>query len=275
MGTPFGDFVRDRRDATPPESVGVRAGPRRRVPGLRRSELAALAGISTEYLVRLEQGSDRHPSIAVVGALADALRLDAGESDQLRQLAKRATGTCIGSMLEPQQEVRPTVQAVLDQLEPGIAYVTTRHGELLAVTAGFDVLARPCGILDSATPNLTRFVFTNPRARAVFPDWERVADERAFELGFGPRTGRSAELITELTAHAGADLTSRIDRHHAHSGPTAWRHPDAGDLWFEREVLELPAVDGQQLVVLIPASEPTADALAHLRRSTGSLRAVN
>ena len=153
--------------------------------------------------------------------------------------------------------------------------MTTRYGDLLAFTSGFELLARSCGILDTATPNLTRFVFADPRARTVFPDWERAADERAFELGFGPRTGRSADLIAELTAYAGADLTTRIDRHHSHSGPIAWCHPDAGDLWFEREVLELPAVDGQQLVVLVPATEPTADALAHLRRATGSLRAVN
>ena len=89
MSTPLGDFVRTRRDSTPPGSVGLPAGGRRRAPGLRRSELAALAGISVEYLVRIEQGHDRNPSVSVVSALADALQLDPTEQEHLRYLAKR------------------------------------------------------------------------------------------------------------------------------------------------------------------------------------------
>jgi len=84
MGTPLGDFPRARRDSTSPDVAGLPAGPRRRAPGLRRSELAALAGISVEYLVRIEQGRDRNPSAAVVNALAGALRLDAAEREHLR-----------------------------------------------------------------------------------------------------------------------------------------------------------------------------------------------
>src|SRR6266705_442153 len=123
MSTPLGDFLRARRDATDPAAVGLSAGQRRRAPGLRRSELAALAGISVEYLVRIEQGRDRNPSVSVINALAEALRLDASERGHLHN-----------------------------------------------------------GLLDGQYPNLTRFVFTDQRARRIFPEWERIADEAAFPL---------------------------------------------------------------------------------------------
>ena len=144
MSTLLGEFLRTRRDATRPETVGLPAGPRRRAPGLRRSELAALAGISVEYLVRIEQGRDRNPSPSVVNALADALGLDVAEREHLRYLTKIAGGGA-SSLAQPRREVRATVIELLDQLEPGIAFVTNRLGDLLAYTSGFDLLARPAG----------------------------------------------------------------------------------------------------------------------------------
>ena len=276
MSTPLGDFLRARRDATSPESLGLPAGPRRRVPGLRRSELASLAGISVEYLVRIEQGRDHNPSISVVNALADALRLDADERDQLRNLAKRASNQCFGGIPQPQIDVRPSVRSILDQLEPGIALITSRLGNILAYTSGFELLARPTGLLDEPLPNLTRFVFTDDRARALFPDWERIADEQSFELWLSP-CEESERLVAEITALVGTQLTERLDHHRPRpGGPQVWRHPELGELRLEREVLELPAADGQQLVVLLPADEATAEAVDRMRRTTTrSLRAVN
>jgi transcriptional regulator with XRE-family HTH domain len=163
VSTPLGDFLRARRDATSPEALGVPAGDRRRVPGLRRSELASLAGISVEYLVRIEQGRDHNPSISVVNALADALRLDASEREQLRHLAKRASNTCFGGLPRPQVEVRSNVRAILTRLEPGIALISNRLGDILVYTRGFDLLARPTGLLDEPRPNITRYVFTDDR----------------------------------------------------------------------------------------------------------------
>ena len=92
-GSPLGEFLRTRREGARPGDFGLPLGPRRRAPGLRRSELAALAGISVEYLVRIEQGRDRHPSSAVVHALADALRLDAADREHLRHLTKVTDGS--------------------------------------------------------------------------------------------------------------------------------------------------------------------------------------
>jgi DNA-binding XRE family transcriptional regulator len=270
VGTPLGDFLRARRDPTGPDAVGLPASGRRRAPGLRRSEVAALAGISVEYLVRIEQGRDRNPSAAVINALADAFRLDAAEREHLRHAAKCSSGTCGAAAPSHRPDVRPAVRSVLAQLEPGIAFVTNRLGDVLAHTSGFDLLARPTGLLESPSPNLTRFVFTDDRARRIFPDWDHVADERAFLLSLGAPSQRSEQLIADLTALAGPEFTSRVHSgRFPRAGTQAWCHPVAGDLLFDREVLELPAADAQQLVVLLPASDPTSAALNKLRRGGG------
>jgi transcriptional regulator with XRE-family HTH domain len=267
VSTPLGDFLRARRDATRPVGVGLPAGGRRRVPGLRRSELAGLAGISVEYLVRIEQGRDRNPSVSVINALADALGLDATERWHLRNLAKLGSTSCVAVLAEPRLEVRPTVRLLLDQLDPEIALVTNRLGDVLAYTSGFDRLTRPSGLLDLPRPNLVRFVFTDDRSRDVFPEWERVADELAFDLWLGPSVESSARLVAELAATAGHDFTDRFHRHELPTGGVQrWCHPTVGQLRFEREVLELPPTEAQQLVVLLPADDATADRLDQLRR---------
>jgi transcriptional regulator with XRE-family HTH domain len=267
VGTPLGDFLRARRDATDPEAAGLPAGDRRRASGLRRSEVAALAGISVEYLVRIEQGRDRNPSAAVINALADAFRLDAAEREHLRHMAKCSSGTCGSAASSHRPDVRPAVRSLLAQLEPGIAFVTNRLGDVLAYTSGFDLLARPAGLLDSPSPNLTRFVFTDERARRIFPDWDQVADERAFPLSLGAPSPRSEQLIADLTTLAGSEFTDRVRSGRLpRAGTQAWCHPVVGGLLFDREVLELPPADAQQLVVLLPANDPTSAALGKLLR---------
>ena len=275
MGTPLGDFIRSRRDATAPALVGLPDGERRRAPGLRRTELATLAGISVEYLTRIEQGRDRRPSVQVVNAIADALRLDTGEREHIRYLTKESSGECVAPAA-PSTEVRSSVRAVLAQLEPGIAVVTNRLGDVLAYTSGFDRLARPLGVLDDPEPNLTSFVFTDERARDAFPDWDRIADERALAIWRAPRTDRTAALAADLSATAGDEFTRRYHRHDLPAqGTQRWQHPVAGELRLDCEVLELPAEEGQQLLVLVPADEATGAALDRLHWDTaGTLRAV-
>ena len=258
-----------------PARVGLPAGERRRAPGLRRTELATLAGISVEYLTRIEQGRDRNPSVPVINAIADALRLDTGEREHLRYLTKASSGECVAPS-PPSDDVRPPVQAVLNQLEPGIAVVTNRLGDLLAYTSGFERLTRPLGLLDDPAPNLTRFVFTDERARDAFPDWGRIADERALEMWRAPRTERAAAFAAELSAISGDDFTRRYNRHDLPTqGTQRWQHPVAGELRLECEALELPAGEGQQLLVLVPADEATGEALDRLHwGAAGTLRAV-
>src|ERR1700754_1351858 len=139
MGTPVGDFIRAKRDRVRPEDLGLPAHERRRAPGLRRSELATRAGISVEYLTRIEQGRDRNPSDPVVNGLADALSLDAAERAHLRYLAKISGGACAGHAppAPPARTVRPAARRILDMLEPGVAFITNRLGDVLAHTDGF------------------------------------------------------------------------------------------------------------------------------------------
>src|SRR5690349_23234686 len=125
MGTPLGDFLRTRRDSTQPSSLGLPEHGRRRSPGLRRADLAARAGISVEYLTRIEQGRDRNPSPPVVNAIAGALGLSAAERRHLGYLAKISGGACAGPHHRepPRRQVRPEVLQVLHQLEPAAAMI--------------------------------------------------------------------------------------------------------------------------------------------------------
>lgn len=276
----LGDFLRTRREAVTPDQVGLPAGGRRRTPGLRRAELATLAGISVEYLARLEQGRDRHPSGQVIAALAGALRLSAGERAHLRNLAKTSGGFSCVAAEPPARAVRPTVRAVLDRLEPAPAVVLNRLSDVLAHTTAYERIAAPIGLLDGRPPNLIRFLFTDPRARAAYPDWARAADDQVAELRMGSANGdpHVTALVDELSAAAGTAFTDRLAAPPgvpARSGVERVVHPDAGELRLAYETLDLPAADGQRIVVHLPADDATATALDHLAgRRPGALRRV-
>jgi transcriptional regulator with XRE-family HTH domain len=279
----LGAFLRTRREALTPAEVGLPTGTRRRTPGLRRAELATLAGISVDYLVRLEQGRDRHPSGQVLGALADALRLSADERFHLRLLTKVSAGD--GHLLcpasGPAQSVRPAVQALLDQLEPAPALVANRLNDVLAYTTGYARLARPVGILEAQRPNLSRFVFTDSRARAVYPDWDRVADEQVanLRLEFHRADPYLAAFVDELAMTAGASFSERVaapSTPPTRTGVERFRHPDQGELLLTYEILTLADADDQRLVVYLPADDATSAALDQLTgRQPGALRVVS
>lgn len=266
MGKPLGKFIRAKRDSIQPESLGLPDRGRRRSPGLRRLDLAALAGISVEYLTRIEQGRDRNPSTAVVNALADALGLDPSERDHLRYLAKITGDGCFARArpTPPHRHVRPSVLKTLRLLEPGIAIVANRLGDILARTSGFESITSGTGLLDTDPPNLTRYVFTDPRARTFFTDWDDVADEQAFDLWLAPSVENSDWLTAELTPVAGPDFTRRLNRHLVpRRGTLRLNHPGGQDLQLQRETFELPA-DAQQLVVFLPVDERAARTVGRL-----------
>ncbi|MFJ8584431.1 helix-turn-helix domain-containing protein [Streptomyces sp. NPDC093595] len=278
----LGLFLRTRREAVTPAEAGLPTGPRRRTPGLRRAELAMLAGVSVEYVTRLEQGRDRHPSVQVVVALADALRLTASERVHLHRLTKGADGafTCTGAAA-PARTVRPGLRALLERLEPAPAVLLNRIGDALAWTAGYERLAGPAGLLDGDPPNLTRFVFTDERARTVFPDRDRVADEQVAALKQGPFRAdpHVAAFADELAFTAGADFADRVRTLPglpAATGVTRLAHPEAGALRLAYETLELPGDVDLRLIVHLPADDATAAALDRLTgRRPGALRAVS
>ncbi|MFC9894155.1 helix-turn-helix domain-containing protein [Nocardia sp. NPDC127579] len=279
----LGLFLRSRREAVTPAHVGLPAGPRRRTPGLRRAELATVAGVSVEYIIRLEQGRDRRPSPSVLSAIADALHLAPSERIHLHRLTKAADAgfNCMGAA-GPARVVRPSVRAILEHLEPAAAVVVNRLSDVLAYTDGYARLMSSTGLLDDpATANLARFTFGVSRARDFYPDWEHRADEQVAALKQGPfrNDPAIAALAAELEIVAGAEFTQRVatvPNLPAATGTTRIEHPIAGPLRLTYETLDLPADDDQQLVVHLPADAATATALDKLAgRQPGGLRAVS
>jgi transcriptional regulator with XRE-family HTH domain len=276
----LGAFIRSRREALAPEDVGLVNSGRRRTPGLRRSELATIAGISVDYLIRLEQGRDTHPSPSVVTALADALRL--GDEDRIhfkRLGAISSAAELCPNRLPAARTVRPAVAAVLASLEPAPALVLNHLADVLAWTDTYAALAGPLGILDADPPNLIRFTYTDRRARSVYPDWDRVAVEQVANLRCVRGSDPEVEaLVAELGDAAGDEFTRRWDAHPVErktSGTKRITHPEVGELTVAFETMQLADRDDQRLVVYLPADDATAAAFDALSgRRPGALHAV-
>jgi transcriptional regulator with XRE-family HTH domain len=265
----IGDFLRSRRERLSPVDVGLPAGRGRRTPGLRREEVATLAGVSIDYLVRLEQGRDTNPSAAVMAALGDALRLSADEKHHLAKLVARINhGPLCPETGELVTDVRPTVRALLDNLGSVPAFVVAPAGDVLAWNHVWAALAAPLGLLDDRLPNVARHVFSHPLARTVWTDWDAVADDQAAQLrsaltlwGEQPQLravlddlARSPEFVRRWESH-NVDATPR--------GVLRAAHPSAGDLQFAYETLDLRD-DGQRIVTWLPDDETTAGMLHEL-----------
>ena len=277
----IGEFIRSRRERVTPSEVGLPEGSRRRTPGLRRAELATLAGISVDYLVRIEQGRDRRPSAQVVAALADAMRLDEEDRSHLRMLSAAFLGEELcPSPRPPVTEIRPTIRVLLDRLEGTPALVLNELADVVAWTDAYDAVGRPIGLLDRERPNFLAFTFVDPRARDAYPQWDRVADEqvanlRALAWNDSPP---NTEFVAWLRENGGEEFSRRWDAHpvaRKGSGVKVLHHPGVGDLRLSYETLRLPDGDGQRLVVYLPADEATSAALDELAgRRPGGLRAV-
>ncbi|MEU9321805.1 helix-turn-helix transcriptional regulator [Streptomyces sp. NPDC048295] len=278
MGTPLGNFIRAKRDTVQPGPLGLPERQRRRSPGLRRLDLANRADVSVEYLARIEQGRDRNPSPAVVNALADALCLNASERNHLRYLAKITSDSCAVDIrpVPPSRRVRAPVLRTLELLEPGVAIVSNRLGDVLAHTSGYQAVTGGTGLLDADRPNLNHYLFTDPRARTFFADWDDVADEQTFDLWQAPSLENLEWLTAGLTPVAGDEFTRRLNRDTMpRRGVLRLNHPGGHQLRLLREILELPG-DSQQLVVFLPEDEATAEALNRLpRRPLGRLRSIS
>jgi transcriptional regulator with XRE-family HTH domain len=266
----LGAFLRSRREATRPSDVGLPDGGRRRTPGLRRAELATLAGVSVDYLIRLEQGRDRHPSPQILIALADALHLSGTDRNHLHELATAGQGIGLTRTRRPRTAaaVRPAIAAMLDALDPHPGYVVNHRGDLLAWNECFDRLARPLGMLDGAPPNLARYVLTDERARTALLDWAAVADEQVAMLH--ARRGGDCGIegfAADLRAAAGAEFAQRWERRavpDTHPRTLGVVHPAVGTLRLGPEPLKLADRDQQWLTVLVPADEVSAEGLARL-----------
>ncbi|MFB8009144.1 helix-turn-helix transcriptional regulator [Nocardia sp. NPDC056000] len=174
----FAEFLIARRAQLQPEDVGLPAGRRRRTPGLRREEVAALAGVSSDYLARLEQGRDSNPSSSVLGAIADALRLNEVERHHFGRLAmsmeQKASCPSAG---QAREQVSDTMRAVIDALHPTPAFALGRWLDILAWNPSWRDFAEPLGMLDdSVHGNFANYVFTHPDAPKYVRNWSDAAD---------------------------------------------------------------------------------------------------
>jgi transcriptional regulator with XRE-family HTH domain len=269
--TTVADFLRARREQLQPGDVGLPDSGRRRTPGLRREEVAILAGVSIDYLVRLEQGRDTRPSPSVIAALADALRLDDEQRRQFYGLAMESQrAELCPSARRLARAVAPTVTLLLERLGPTPAFVAGPANDVLAWNRSWEQLVRPLGMLDGEVPNLARHVFLHPSAPTVFPDWIVAADEQVSRLRAATDCGGDDEsfaaLMDELrTAPAFVKRWSMVATAEKRRGTKRIKHPDIGALRLNYEVLLLPGeIDGQRLVTWLPADDATTNALARI-----------
>jgi len=255
------EFLTSRRAKVTPERAGLPAyGRNRRVKGLRREEAAMLAGISVEYYTRLERGNAAGVSEDVLEGVARALQLDEAERAHLFDLVRAANATSRPPRRRPAQErVRPTVQRILDSITAP-AYVRNSYLDLLAAnTLGYALYA-PVFEDTTGVPNMSRFIFLNPRASEFFHDWDSIANDAVAILraaaGHDPYDKRLSDLIGELSTRSD-EFRVRWATHNVkfhRTGTKRLHHPIVGDLALDYEALELPGDPGQR--ILIYSAEP-------------------
>ncbi|CCK24975.1 XRE family transcriptional regulator [Streptomyces davaonensis JCM 4913] len=272
-------FLRSRRAKVSPERAGLPSDGRvRRVPGLRRDEVARLAGVSTEYYTRLEQGRARNPSTEVVDAVARVLRLDETEREHLTDLlasgarpARRAPARA--------QRVRPGLHLMLETLNHVPAFVLGRRTDVLASNQLARAVLTDFDALPATHRNLARYYLLDPVARERVGDWERIAAETVailrFEAGRYPNDRQLADLVGELTLKC-PEFTTWWNDHKVlrrTHGAKHYHHPLVADLHFSYESFQAPGDAEQTLCVynVEPGSE-TAQALQVLASWTAPER---
>jgi transcriptional regulator with XRE-family HTH domain len=256
----LGEYLRARRQQVRPEDVGLVPGARRRVEGLRREELAMLAGISAEYYLRLEVGRDTNPSTQVVRALARALRLDARATQYLHDLA----GLPIRDSGELKHGARPLAELVDQFLMPAI--VANKYLDVLAANP----IARALSPEFTPGQNFLRWRLLDPAARQLYVDWEEVTDSAVSgfrELGgLCPNDVRMRVLVAELSAASPrfCELWGRANVGYHRTRIHHMHHPRVGELCLYRNRLNAPRPDGDH-VLMYPA-EPGSDSARALEQ---------
>jgi transcriptional regulator with XRE-family HTH domain len=245
---------------------------RRRVPGLRREEVAMLAGVSTDYYARLERGNLTGVSDSVLEAIARALHLDEAERAHLHDLA-RAANTTPRARRRPaeKQQIRPVVQRIIDGMTALPAIVLNGRLDLLAANRLGVALYSPVYDDPSRPVNLARFCFLNPHATALYPHWYEAANTTVamlrIEAGRNPYDSALSDLIGELSTRSEI-FRNRWAAHNVvlhRAGAKQFRHPVVGDLSLAYEVMELSADTGLSLTAYSPEPDsPSQDGLALL-----------
>ncbi|MFC0109906.1 helix-turn-helix transcriptional regulator [Kibdelosporangium aridum] len=266
MSNELGEFLRTRRARISPEEVGLPRTGRRRVPGLRRDELARLAGVSVEYYTRLEQGRSPNVSESVLDAIGKALSLNETEREHLRILVRptrRARPSPRGA--HPKPRLRPAVQLVLDQMDRMPAFVFGPALDVLAWNRLGDAL---CGFSGVDRPNLCRSIFLDPKARDFYPQWSCAAEDTVAVLrwmaGRNPDEPGLAPLIGELSIHSQEfrELWAKHNVKEKTFGSKLMNHSLVGELELAYESFPLPGEPDMVLVTYVaqPGS-PSAEKL--------------
>jgi transcriptional regulator with XRE-family HTH domain len=245
----LGEFLRARRELARPEQVGLRDDlGRRRVPGLRREEVAMLAGVSADYYVRLEQGRDKHPSEQVIEALARVLGLDDDAVAHMRELARPATRRRRAARRS--ERVSPGLVRLLDSWPHTPALILGRYLDVLANNLIAGTL-NPCSVKGQ---NQVRVVFLDPSARTTYPDWETVARDTVASLrataGADLDDPRLTDLVGELSLKS-EDFRRLWARHDVlvrTNGTKRFVHPMVGELTLGYETFAVNGAEGQLLV---------------------------
>jgi transcriptional regulator with XRE-family HTH domain len=261
----IGQFLRARRERVRPEDVGLPDLGRRRVPGLRREELATLAGVSADYYVRLEQGRERHPSEQVIDALARALRLDEDATTHLHELARPAPRRRRAA--KRTERVRPELLRLMEAWSHTPALITGRHVDVLAANSLATALHG--GFVRGN--NLVRSLFLDPAARERYPDWDEVARDMvaALRASVGPDLDdpHLTDLVGELSLKSERfrSLWARHDVREKTHGTKRFVHPMVGELELRYESFGVAGNPGQVLAVYhADPGSPTEQALALL-----------
>jgi transcriptional regulator with XRE-family HTH domain len=267
------EFLMSRRAKVTPDDAGIVGAPNRRVPGLRRSEVAALAGVSVEYYAKLERGAIGGASASVLDSVAGALQLDDTERAHLFDLARAADGIPPSGRARRRaarsSTPRPSLQWALSAITDGVAFVRDQHQDLLATNALGRAFYSPVIGDGGRTPNLARFQFLDPAAREFYPDWDRFAEMcvaimRA-EAGRDPHDKGLQDLVGELSTRSETfrRLWGAHDVRTHGAGTKRFRHPVVGDLTLAYEELAITAEPGQ--VLLVYTAEPGSASAERLR----------
>lgn len=264
-----GDFLSTRRARITPDRAGVQLwGGQRRVPGLRREEVAQLAGVSTDYYARLERGNLQGVSEAVLESLARALQLDEPERAHLHDLAAAANLAPRARRPKRTATVRPGIVRTVESMVDAPAFVMNRRRDIVAANPLGRALYSEMYAEKPRPVNTARFAFLSPAARRFFIDWDRTADDTVANLrtdaGANPFDRDLTDLIGELVTRSD-DFRVRWAAHdvrYHHTGVKAIRHPVVGELRLGFEVMRLPADEGLSMVVYnAEPGTPEADGL--------------
>jgi len=264
------DFLTSRRARVRPEQVELPGGPGRRVPGLRRSEVAMLAGVSVEYYTRLERGRLGGASDAVLDAVATALQLDEAEREHLGDLRRAAAGSSVRPPRRRRPQVSRAMQLTLDAVTAGPAFLRDGRMDVLAENALFRALYSTQYALPERPVNLARFVFLHrDLAEAFYPSWSVAADINVAilrtEAGRDPHDRALQDLVGELSTRSDEFRVrwgAHEVRHHV-SGQKRFRHPVVGDLEMSYEAFQPVGQPGLDLLVY--TAEPGSPTEERLR----------